>query len=191
MRANPGSRINNYDIAKLVADAYKQVCFPDIAENGFMCTGMYPINPNIFTDLDFMSSQLTHITDLSLTEPVAVGATIAASGITSLMCAPSSSYTSTALSSSPQPPILGVAGSSAASAYNIIYTLLSVPTSTVTKTLPSTSTQSEFASILKQLSCLPSYGEKRLKSRKRKATKCDILISTPVKNMLIEKTNAV
>ncbi|KAK9730730.1 hypothetical protein QE152_g14294 [Popillia japonica] len=66
-----------------------------------------------------------------------------------------------------------------------------MPTSTVIKILPSTSTQSEFPSILKQFSPLPSCGEKRLKSQKRKAAKSDVLTSTPVKNMLIEKKNAV
>ncbi|KAK9679916.1 hypothetical protein QE152_g39561 [Popillia japonica] len=108
--------------------------------------GIYPINPNIFTDLDFMSSQLTHITSLPLPELVAGGSTIAASEITSLMCAPSSFNTSTALSSSRQSPTLGAAGGSAASPSNIITPSLPAPTSTVSKALPSTSTQSEFAS---------------------------------------------
>ncbi|KAK9736963.1 hypothetical protein QE152_g11123 [Popillia japonica] len=135
----------------------------------------------------------THITDLPLPEPVAGDATIAAFQTTSLTCAPSSSNPSTALSSFSQPPTLSAAGSSAASPSNIITPSLSVSTSTVTKALPSTSTstQSEFASILKQLSPLPSCGEKRLKSRKRKAAKSDILTSTPVKNMLIQKKNTV
>ncbi|KAK9743685.1 hypothetical protein QE152_g8456 [Popillia japonica] len=92
----------------------------------------------------------THITDLPLPEPVAGDATIAAFQTTSLTCAPSSSNTSTALTSFPQPPTLSVAGSgsSAASPSNIITPSLSVSTSTVTKALPSTSTfiQSEFAS---------------------------------------------
>ncbi|KAK9754832.1 hypothetical protein QE152_g1002 [Popillia japonica] len=129
--------------------------------------------------------------DLPVPEPVAGDATIAAFQTTSLTCAPSSSNTSTALSSFPQPPTLSAAGSSVASPSNIITPSLSVSTSTVTKALPSTSTQSEFASILKQLSPLPSCGEKRLKSRKRKAAKSDILTSTPVKNMLIQKKHAV
>lgn len=61
MRANPGLRINDYDIAQLVADAYKQVCRLDIAENGFRCTGIYPTNSQIFSDLDFMGSDVTNI----------------------------------------------------------------------------------------------------------------------------------
>ncbi|KAK9728550.1 hypothetical protein QE152_g17948 [Popillia japonica] len=122
-------------------------------------------------------------------EPVAGDATIAAFQTTSLTCAPSSSNTSTALSSFPQPPTLSAAESPAASPSNIITPSLSVSTSTVSKALSSTSTQSEFiitpslsvststvskalsststqsefTSILKQLSPLPSCGEKRLR----------------------------
>ncbi|KAK9675278.1 hypothetical protein QE152_g40481 [Popillia japonica] len=60
---------------------------------------------------------------------------------------------------------------SGASPSNIITPSLSVPTSTVTKALPSTSTLSEFASILKQVSCLPSCGEKSAVQEKHTAKK--------------------
>lgn len=72
MRANPGLRINDYDIAKLVADAYRKVCRLDIAENGFKCTGIYPLNSQIFTDLDFMGSELTNVTNSPSKSRVAV-----------------------------------------------------------------------------------------------------------------------
>lgn len=72
MRANPGLRINDYDIAKLVADAYRKVCRLDIAENDFKCTGIYPLNSQIFTDLDFMGSDLTNVTNSPSKSRVAV-----------------------------------------------------------------------------------------------------------------------
>ncbi|KAG8256099.1 hypothetical protein J6590_076840 [Homalodisca vitripennis] len=63
MRDNPGARINDYDIAKLVAEAYSQVYRLDIAVNRFRCTGVYPTNENIFSDLDFMGNDITNIPD--------------------------------------------------------------------------------------------------------------------------------
>ncbi|KAK9753742.1 hypothetical protein QE152_g1857 [Popillia japonica] len=117
---------------------------------------------------DYIADVCTFFRHLPLPEPVA-GDAIAAFQTTSLTCAPSSANTSTALSSFPQPPTLSAVGSSAASPSNIITPSLFVSTSTITKALPSTSTstQSEFASILKQLSPLSSCDEKRLKSGNR------------------------
>ncbi|KAK9739890.1 hypothetical protein QE152_g8625 [Popillia japonica] len=95
-------------------------------------------------------THITHTTDLPPPEPVAGDATITAFG----------TYIS------PQSPTLGARGSSAASSSDIITPSLSVPTSTVTKALHPTSTQSEFASILKQLSPLLSCDESKGKDSK-------------------------
>ena len=60
---NPGLRINDYDIAQLVAEAHKKTCSLELAEKGFECTGICPLNPHIFSDLDFMAAQVTEIPD--------------------------------------------------------------------------------------------------------------------------------
>lgn len=83
MRANPGLRINDYDIAKLVADAYKKVCRLDIAENGFKCTGIYPTNSQIFSDSDFMGSDITNIAHQSLSDATSEDTATTASEISS------------------------------------------------------------------------------------------------------------
>ncbi|PSN41277.1 hypothetical protein C0J52_14335 [Blattella germanica] len=59
MRRNPKSRITDYKVAALVNSAYTRLCRLDIALKGFSSTGIHPMNPNIFTDLDFASSFLT------------------------------------------------------------------------------------------------------------------------------------
>lgn len=61
MRANAGARLTEYDIAGLVAEAFKKVARYEIAEAGFRCTGIHPFNINIFTDLDYLPSDITNI----------------------------------------------------------------------------------------------------------------------------------
>ncbi|CAG5019943.1 unnamed protein product [Parnassius apollo] len=55
MRRNPAARITDYDIAALVDEAFSRAARLDIAQNGFKCTGIYPFNPEIFTDIDFFT----------------------------------------------------------------------------------------------------------------------------------------
>lgn len=59
MRSNPGLRITEFDIAQLVAAAYSKVCRLDIAQNGFQCTGIFPLQPNVFADADFVTTEMT------------------------------------------------------------------------------------------------------------------------------------
>lgn len=61
MRANAGARLTDYDIAGLVAEAFKKVARLEIAEAGFRCTGIHPFDKNIFTDLDYLPSYITNI----------------------------------------------------------------------------------------------------------------------------------
>ncbi|XP_022819194.1 uncharacterized protein LOC111351487 isoform X1 [Spodoptera litura] len=61
IRANAGARITEYDIAGLVSDAFKKVARYEIAAAGFRCTGIYPFNENIFSDLDYLPSDITNI----------------------------------------------------------------------------------------------------------------------------------
>ncbi|XP_067216924.1 uncharacterized protein [Linepithema humile] len=61
MRANAGVRISEYEIVSFVAKSFNQVARLQIATSGFQCTGIYPYNPNIFTDLDFLPSEITDI----------------------------------------------------------------------------------------------------------------------------------
>lgn len=56
MRQNPFMRITDYEIAGLVNEAFTKICRMDLAKNGFTCSGIYPFNRQIFTDLDFIAS---------------------------------------------------------------------------------------------------------------------------------------
>jgi hypothetical protein len=61
MRTYPELRINEYDFAQLISAAYSKVCRMEIAQNGFSCTGIFPKNQDVFSDLDYLPSHLTEI----------------------------------------------------------------------------------------------------------------------------------
>ncbi|KAF2885268.1 hypothetical protein ILUMI_20891 [Ignelater luminosus] len=61
MRANPGLRISEYEIAGLVVSALKRFFRTYIAVNGFRCIGIHSSNRNVFDDLDFLLSARTDI----------------------------------------------------------------------------------------------------------------------------------
>ncbi|KOB76398.1 hypothetical protein OBRU01_03861 [Operophtera brumata] len=66
MRENAGSRITDYDIAGLVNEAFTKVARMEIAVSGFKCTGIYPFDRNLFSDLNYLPADMTN---LPLEEP--------------------------------------------------------------------------------------------------------------------------
>lgn len=54
-----GFKITDKDICGLVGPAFTKICRMDLATSGFRCTGIYPFNKNIFTDLDFLPATNT------------------------------------------------------------------------------------------------------------------------------------
>ena len=69
MTTNAGRRITQYDVVGLFSSAYRRVANLEKAENGFKSAGIFPINPDIFTDEDFYASDqlrpIIHIVDLT------------------------------------------------------------------------------------------------------------------------------
>ena len=53
---NPGKPITNYDISGLVGIAFPLAFTPKNILSGFRCTRIFPFNPVIFSDEDFLSS---------------------------------------------------------------------------------------------------------------------------------------
>jgi hypothetical protein len=59
MNNNPGRPMVIHDVAEVVGMAYPLAFTPKNITAAFRSTGIFPYNPNIFTDEDFMSSYVT------------------------------------------------------------------------------------------------------------------------------------
>ncbi|XP_065672428.1 tigger transposable element-derived protein 1-like [Hydra vulgaris] len=56
---NAGKPVTIFDISYLVGQAYPHAFVPNNIINSFKCTGFYPFNENIFTDIDFLAANVT------------------------------------------------------------------------------------------------------------------------------------
>ncbi|XP_065654929.1 uncharacterized protein LOC136081532 [Hydra vulgaris] len=56
---NADKPVTIYDISYLVGQAYPHAFVPNNIINSFKCTGFYPFNENIFTDIDFLAANVT------------------------------------------------------------------------------------------------------------------------------------
>ena len=59
MIQNAGCRISQYDQASLFGSAYIRTATMEKAISGFRCSGLWPFNPDIFNDEDFLPSLVT------------------------------------------------------------------------------------------------------------------------------------
>jgi hypothetical protein len=57
----PGSRVNKYDVSKLVKTAYEKSATVENATHGFHKRGILPFNGYLFTDLDFAPSEVRFV----------------------------------------------------------------------------------------------------------------------------------
>jgi hypothetical protein len=51
--------VNQYDVPKLFASAYLRVAIPQNAISGFQSSGIWPYDPNAFSDADYAPSSVT------------------------------------------------------------------------------------------------------------------------------------
>lgn len=65
MLSNPGKTVTIYQIGQFVKDAYLSAFSPQNITHGFLKTGIYPLNSNIFNDEEFLSSYVTDRPDPS------------------------------------------------------------------------------------------------------------------------------
>lgn len=65
MMSNPGKTVTIYQVGEFVKEAYLTAFSPHNVTKGFNRTGIYPLNTNVFTDEEFLSSFVTDRPDPS------------------------------------------------------------------------------------------------------------------------------
>ena len=61
MTSNPGKTLSIYDIAELSGQAFQRSFTIENINSSFRATGIFPYNPNIFTDDEFLPALVTDI----------------------------------------------------------------------------------------------------------------------------------
>ncbi|GLV33572.1 hypothetical protein CBL_21221 [Carabus blaptoides fortunei] len=61
LRLNPGRVVTNFQVAHLFGNDFIRAASITTAINGFRKTGVWPYNPNIFTDVDFIAAETTNV----------------------------------------------------------------------------------------------------------------------------------
>lgn len=180
MRTNSGARITEYEIAAMVSQAFTRVARLDIAKSGFQCTGILPLNENIFTDLDFLPSA---VTDVPMQSEVELQHHTSAAEAN--VCQDANTDTR----DDPEHQI----SAAEVSVCNDLDTdiLEELPPEPIDvngkeNIEPKPPTSKAIVSVIHQLSPVPSAAAKRAVSRRRKAERSEILTSSPYKTTLIE-----
>jgi hypothetical protein len=60
MRAHPGGSISQFQTIQLLAEAYGRAASVGTAMNGFERSGIWPLNPEVFQESDFVPSALKY-----------------------------------------------------------------------------------------------------------------------------------
>lgn len=61
LRLNAGKVITQFQIAQLVDKAFEKAATLSTAYNAFRATGIWPLNPDVFTEADFLAAVTTDI----------------------------------------------------------------------------------------------------------------------------------
>lgn len=190
MRKYPKMKISVSDVAGLVRYeyAFTKISRMELAQSAFACTGIYPYNANIFTDLDYSEPSMVGSSDiengtinLDVDEPAEVAT------LKEIQSGGTSQSVSTKLSSVPtasQSTKPSVHEERDSSFINL--NLTTSPNLNSTSLVENEHSQTP-NSFLEEIMPLPSMVNSSFE--KRKSDESEILTSTPYKKMLEEKKN--
>lgn len=171
MRKYPNMKISLKDIAGLVNIAFSRICRMELAQSGFKCTGICPLNRNVFCDLDFAASLCNQSQEVEESS-------------TSMSQTSTNPNKEAVPQSSTACSLLGLPGTSNQPDNQT----QELPTSNASSPKPfSLSTSSTTQCILEQISPLPSNSSVKFKIRKGRGEQSEILTSTPYKEQIMEK----
>lgn len=172
MRKYPNMKISLKDIAGLVNSAFSRICRMELAQSGFSCTGIHPLNRNVFTDIDFAAALGGQLCQNSETTTVA----------THMQTTETGHSTDVAVSAEPGP-----SSDMPASAERGPCLESSIETFSEDKEGTIDLESSATKQILEDISPLPSSSSIKYQIRNSRSEKSEILTSTPYKNQLVEK----
>lgn len=165
---NPGKTISIYDVAGLLGKAFPQAFTPKNIVNGFISTGIWPLNRNIYNDDDFLSSSVTD-------RPQAVPST------------PSTGEPSTSSTAKPSkdlPPLEIIRNTTPLPlAQNMINESPTVEHQR--ETIANSSTNSNYFSPI-EVRPYPAAKERAQQRKGKKRRKTQILTDTPIKAQIID-----
>ncbi|XP_046387622.1 MFS-type transporter clz9-like [Ischnura elegans] len=75
-RNNPGRAITQFQISRLLGEAFLRAAVPATAINGFRKCGIFPYDPDVFCDADFLPSE---VSDIPMTD-CTIGASLQSGG---------------------------------------------------------------------------------------------------------------
>ena len=214
MTSNPGRRITMFEVAAIFASAYNRCASVQKAVSGFQSCGVWPYNPEKFTDDDYAASYLTEEPLPSDSQSVS---TTTAPDQTAATVAPIIQATATSVHTSTEDltlvtialPVMVTTATTAAQVSSVTTSLdtitqdsalvtgqtassADVLTTTTATTVPEAcsvtgtdSENSQFRAVMLHLSPKPHITVKR--ARKRKAESAANVTSSPFKQMLVEK----
>lgn len=61
LRNNPGRIITRFQVSKLLGEAFLRAAVPQTAINGFCKFGIFPSDPNVFSNADFVATEVSDI----------------------------------------------------------------------------------------------------------------------------------
>lgn len=61
LRNNPGRVVSQFQVSSLLGEAFLRAAVPYTAINGFRKCGIVPLDPSVFSDVDFVAAEVTDI----------------------------------------------------------------------------------------------------------------------------------
>ncbi|XP_077074282.1 uncharacterized protein LOC143725635 [Siphateles boraxobius] len=196
MKMNPAKAITIYDIPSIVKTAMPTAATPKNITAGFVSTGIWPFNPDIFQECDYAPSQVTDRPDpgtSSTSGPSQLDSPPTHSGTTSSpppthLGTASSPSTYLGTTSSPPPTHLGTTSSPPTYLVTSGSSAIHNVTMSCAQDEPGTSGLSPGQPFSPSaMRPFPKAGPRKTTGRIRKKRRSEILTDTPVKQALMEE----